>query len=168
MTTLTVVPEPSAPAKVHHPILFATVLLSLAFMTVAGIYLIWQANTPSTPTNQVADTGLLHAHYQGSVVTCDPSSATAWNDARQGTGGQVNVQGPAVVIVDVGVNGRTRELQQQITKNDNVMTWDIPLYARADTITIAVKTNTSYDTCQIATPESPGITRSRGLYGVVG
>lgn len=166
---LTVVPEPSAPAKVHHPVLFAVALFVIVILTTAAVYLIWQTNTTvSTTANAVADAGVLHAHYQGSVVTCDPSSATAWNDARQGTGGQVNVQGPAVVIVDVGVNGRTRELQQQVTKNDNVMTWDIPLYARADSITIAVKTANSYGACQITTPDYPGITRSRGLYGVVG
>jgi hypothetical protein len=123
-------------------------------------------DTPAA--NQVADAGVLRAHYEGSVVTCDPSSATAWNDARQGTGGQVNVQGPAVVVVAVGVNGRTRKLWQQITKSDNMMTWDMPLYARADTIAISVQTANSYGTCQITTPEYPGITRSRALYGAVG
>lgn len=146
------------------PVIVVVVLLIAA----AAAVIATKIATVVPAAYQVADAGLLHAHYEGSVVACDPSSATAWNDARQGTGGQVNVQGPAVVIVDVGVNGRTRELQQQITKSDNMMTWDIPLYARADSITIAVQTNTGYGSCQITTPSYPGVTRSRGLYGVVG
>jgi len=153
--------------RTTSPKLTPIVIVVVFLIVAAAAFLATKIGTVVPAAIHVADAGPLHAHYEGDVVACDASSATAWNDARQGTGGQVNVTGPGVVIVAVTTGGRTREIQQQITSSDNMMTWDIPLYAGADSIAISFKTHTSYNTCQITTPTYPGVTRSRPLYGVV-
>jgi hypothetical protein len=172
MTDLTLVPpSPAAPPTKprlnwsHILIASSVAIVAIAVAWVGSLALIQAMSpAPAPPISANADQSFLRAD---DVPVCAAGLATAWNDARQGTGGQVTAQGPAVVIVDVGYEGRTREVQQQITSHDNMMTWDMPLYAQADSIRISIKTNTSYDTCQIGSPSYPGITRSRSLYGVV-
>jgi hypothetical protein len=168
MTDLTLVPPPptAKPRLNWSHILIASsiAIVAIAVAWVGSLALI-QALAP-TPAPVTVSAGQPFQQAED-VPVCATSFATAWNDARQGTGGQVSAQGPAVVIVDVGYEGRTREVQQQITRHDDMMTWDMPLYAQADSIRISIKTNTSYDTCQIGSPAYPGITRSRSLYGVV-
>lgn len=171
MTELTLVPPPPVKRRPYRArMLFALVVFASAVVlvgSVVGSIELSHALAPNTPAVAVASAGQPFQQADD-VPVCATSVATAWNDARVGTGGQVNFQGPGVVIVDVAYQGRTRELQQQITRRDNMMTWDMPLYALADSIRISVKTNGSYDTCQIAAPSFPGVTRSRPLYGVIG
>jgi hypothetical protein len=169
MTELTLVPPPPVKRRPRRgPTLVVLALFAVVLAgSVFGSIELSRALVPDTPSVAVASAGLPFQQADD-VPVCAASVATAWNDARVGTGGQVNFQGPGVVIVDVGYMGRTRELQQQITRRDNMMTWDMPLYAQADSIRISVKTNGSYSTCQIAAPSFPGVTRSRPLYGVIG
>lgn len=169
MTELTLVPPPPAKHRPHRGRMFLAFALFAMVLagSVFGSIELSHALAPNTPTVAVASAGQPFQLTEG-VPVCAASFATAWNDSRQGTGGQVNFQGPGVVIVDVGYMGRTREVQQQVTGRDNVMTWDMPLYALTDSIKISVKTNHSYDTCQIASPSYPGVTRSRALYGAIG
>lgn len=158
-----------APAKPTQRINWSVLLITVAIVAAAAAVLVF-ASTGISQWLQPAAASVSTSQpfqYAEGVPVCATSLATAWNDARAGTSGQVNFQGPGVVIVDVGYEGRTRELQQQITRHDNAMTWDMPLYAQVDSIKISIKTNHSYDTCQIETPSYPGITRSRPLYGVV-
>lgn len=163
-------PAPAPPARPKQRINWSILLITAAVVAAAAAVLVfasmglsqWLRSAPAA----VASVNQPFQHAEG-VPVCAASLATAWNDARAGTGGQVNVQGPGVVIVDVGYEGRTRELQQQLTYHDSSMTWDMPLYAQVDSITISVKTNTSFSMCQIGSPAYPGVTRSRPLYGVV-
>jgi hypothetical protein len=165
MTDLILVPPPTTKPRLnwsHILIASSVAIVAIAVAWIGSLALI-QAMTPAPAPTSVGQP----FQRAADVPVCDASMATAWNDARLGTGGQVSAHGPAVVIVDVGYEGRTREVQQQITSHDDMMSWDMPLYAQADSIRISIKTNTSYDTCQIGSPSYPGVTRARSLYGVV-
>jgi hypothetical protein len=165
LTELTLVPPPATKPRLNwsHILIAVSVVIAAIGVAVLGTIAVSRALAP-TPVPASASQAFQPAD---GVPVCATSLATAWNDARLGTGGQVTAQGPAVVIVDVYAAGRRREVQQQITPRDNMMSWDMPLYAQADSIQISIKTNTSYDTCQIGSPSYPGVTRARSLYGVV-
>jgi hypothetical protein len=101
------------------------------------------------------------------LVVCDDTTAIARNDDRQGVGGEVAVQGPAVIIVTVVGNDRTRRIQQQATSGDNRVSWDLPMTAPAEKITIVAKVNGSPSTCQVL-PTSVALSRLNPLSGWVG
>lgn len=144
----------AAPKTRRHwlaPVALGAVIAGL----VGAAFLFGHTDAPNSGL-QDASSGPLHAHY--SVVNgvrlavCDDVTAVANNDGRQGVAGEVAVQGPAVVIVTVVGNGRTRRVQQQVTAGDNRVSWDIPVTAPVEKITVLVKENGATSTCQVTPP----------------
>jgi hypothetical protein len=98
-------------------------------------------------------------------AVCDPATATASNDGRQGVAGDVHVQGPAVVAITVVGNGRTRHGQQQVTSHDDGATFDFPLTAPADSITVTIRAQNRVTSCQLTPPAPANGNRSNTLGG---
>lgn len=160
----------TAAPKTRHGWVAPTALLA-AIGTLAALAVYFGHVDAPAPVLQDASSGPLHAHY-GTLIgerraICDDVTAVARNDDRQGVGGEVNIQGPAVVIVTVVGNGRVRRIQQQATSGDDVVSWDLPQTAPADSITIVAKVNGTPSTCQIA-PPSYTSSRLNPLSGWVG
>lgn len=110
----------------------------------------------STPVTNTVSAGPLLAHYEQvggrQVAICDATVANVSNDGREGVAGRVDIQGPATVTITVVGNGRTRRAVQQLTKNNNSVTFDFPLTAPADSVTILAKNIYGSGSCQISPP----------------
>lgn len=156
-----------APSSKALPILFAVAILALLCAGAATIWL-----TPTLPQSQVADAGPLHAHHgqigNRSAVICDEATGSATNDGRQGVAGTVRLQGPGVVGVTIVGQGRPRHVQQQVTARDDGMTFDFPMTAPADKITVTAKGPGGSGTCEMVPPTYPFGTRSNTLNGIPG
>jgi hypothetical protein len=162
-------PAPIEARPPRSPLAIWTIALVVA-VAIAGAILgaaYWETRTP-VAVPPVVDAGPLHAHLVNGVAVCDDSTAAVWSDAKQGVAGQVNMQGPGVVIVSVVGNGRVRRIQQQVTARDSIVTWDLPLTAPATSVTVLVRAGGSVGMCQVAAPVYPGLTRSNPLVGTVG
>jgi hypothetical protein len=97
------------------------------------------------------------------AIMCDPAVASASNDGRQGVAGNVNVAGPAVVGITVVGNGRTRHGQQQVTGHDSGASFDFPLTAPADSITVTVRAQNHVSSCVVTPPVYPNGSRANGV-----
>lgn len=151
--------------------LVATLVAVGAAMAGVAATVVLLAPSTSTPDTTVASAGPLHAHYEqiGSenVAICDASVVTTSDDGRDGVAGAVNIAGPAVVDVTVIGNGRKRHGTQQVTRNDDQVTFDFPLTAPVESITVTARAGASIGSCKLV-PLSHAINRSNTLSGWVG
>lgn len=147
----------------------APVALGAVIAALVGAAFLFGHTDAAVPASNVADAGPMHAHFEmvnGTRLTiCDNATATVSNDGRAGVAGQVDIQGPATVIVTVAGNGRLRRGRQQVTLNDDTVTFDFPLTAPADSVTIKAETAGSTGSCQLIPPTYMG---QRGTFNSMG
>lgn len=159
----------AAPKRDRH-VVPALVLGTVIAGLVVAAALFGHADAP-VQVLQDASSGPLHAHYQvvngARLAVCDDTTAVARDDDRRGVGGEIALQGPADVSVTVVGAGRTRRALQQATDADNRVSWDLPMTAPADKITIVARVNGVPSSCQIL-PTSVASSRLNPLSGLVG